>query len=285
MAKNINTTTTTEGRTLDAIHTELEAKVDQYNLTSDAVERAELREAMQNLTKEWNEGSMLTVYAKCLDAENPLLAFGVEYTYPTIGTKDAKHPAMVDGVKTTVFTMTIEDGERQMSLPKFLAWAKEGNHNITADKKWGDKWDAALADARSQWKRIFNTKADNTELKIGQMKKKLQDLFDSLVFIAADGGSGKNALVATSDHARWILGLANERKVDKKTKEQKVQSMSTQLWDKLAMDVWHQVCAKKGYTVIIGDEQTEEEAADAKPTDKKSGKDKSKADAKAADNK
>ena len=269
---------TVKGRTLDAIMDELTAKVDQYNLTSDAVERSDLRDAMKKLTQEWNEGSMLTVYAKCLDAEYPLLAFGVEYNYPTISTKDAPHPTMVDGVKTTVFTCTINEGTTQMSLTKFLAWAKEGNRNIAADKKWSDKWDAALTDARSQWKRIFNTKADNTELKIGQMKKKLQDLFDSLVFIAADGGSGKNALIATNDHARWVLSLANERKVDKKTKEQKVQSMSTQLWDKLAMDVWHQVCAKKGYTVVIGDEQPDEETTEAKPADKKSGKDKPKAD-------
>lgn len=269
-----NNVTATEGRTLDTIRAELEAKVDQYNLTSDAVERSDLRDAMKKLTAEWNEGSLLTVYANCMGKDQPLLAFGVEYTYPTISTKDAPHSQMVNGVKTTVFTCIIEEGVKQMSLPKFLAWAKEGNHHIVADKEWDKKWTAAHAEVNAQWKRIFNTKADNTELKIGQMKKKLQELFDSLLFIAAEGGSGKNALVATGDHAKYALGLANERKVDLKTKAQKIQSMSTQMWDKIGMDIFHQICAKKSYEVIIGDEESEED----KPADKKSGKAEAKTD-------
>lgn len=277
MAKNINTTT--EGRTLEVIRAELEAKVDQYNLTSDAVERSGLRDDMKKLTNEWNEGSLLTVYAKCMDQENPLLAFGVEYHYPTINTKDQPFINMVDGVKTTVFTCIIEEGLKQMSLSKFLAWAKSGNHHITAAKNWADQYSAAHVEAKAQWSRFFAAKGETTEMKIGQMKRKLQALFDSLVFIAAEGGSDKNALVATGGHAKYILGLANVRKTDVKTKAQKIQSMSTQTWDQLITDVWHQVCAKKSYDVVIGDE----EPKDDKATGKKSGKAEAKTDTSAKD--
>lgn len=266
MAKN--TITTTEGRTLDIIRNELIAAVDKYNLSSDADERATLTDTMKSLVDEWNELSLLTAYSSFLDDTQPLIAFGKAYTYATISTKDHAHREVVGGIKRTVHTLSVEDGVRQLSLTKFLSWAQESNKTLAADKLWIEKWGAAREEVNKQWKRIFASKGENTELKIGQMKRKLQALFDALVFIEAAGGSKKNALVATGDMAKYALALSNVRKVDLKNKTQKVQNMSTQLWEQIGMDIWHQVCANKTYEVVIGDEKPEEEAAeDGKKSD------------------
>lgn len=260
MAKN--EITKTEGRTLDTIRKELVDKVDKFNLSEDNVERADLKVDMKKLVDEWNQTSLLSIYASCMEAEQPLVAFGTTYTYPSLSTNEKPHSEVVNGVKRTVYTMSVEDGCKQMSLTKFLAWAKERNKELAADKSWLDKWTAAREDVNNQWKRIFASKGESSDLKIGQMKRKLQDLFDALVFIAAEGGSGKNAMVATGDMAKYALGLANTRKVDLKKKSQRIQNMSSQMWEQIGMDIWHQVCAKKTYGVIIGDEKPEEETAE-----------------------
>lgn len=262
MAKNL---VVTEGRTLEIIRNELTEAVDKYNLSTSADERAGLEVTMKNLVDEWNELSMLTAYSTFLDDESPLVAFGKAYTYATISTKDNKHKEVVDGVKRSISTRSVEDGFRQLSVSKFLNWAKEKNKTLTANAVWLDKFNAAREEVNKQWKRIFASKAENSDLKIGQMKRALQALFDVLVFVPAP--SGKNALVATNDMAKYALGLSNVRKVDLKEKTQKVQNMSSQLWEQVFMDIWHMVCSNKTYTVIIGDEEPEEEA---KPEEKKS---------------
>ena len=262
MAKNIQNT---EGRTLDIIRKDLVDSVDKYNLSSNADERAELELTIKKLTEEWNELSLLTAYASFLDDAQPLVAFGKAYTYATIGAKDHPHKEVVNGVKRTVHTLSVEDGVKQLSVTKFLNWAKESNKELATDKLWIEKWGAAREEVNKQWKRIFASKGEKSELKIGQMKRTLQALFDALVFIEAQGGSGKNALVATGDMAKYALGLSNVRKVDLANKTQKVQNMSSQLWEQIGMDIWHQVCANKTYTVVIGDEEPEEESADKKP--------------------
>lgn len=274
MAKN--DITKTEGRTLDTIRKELVDKVDKFNLSEDNVERADLKVDMKKLVDEWNLTSMLSVYASCMEDEQPLVAFGKAYTYPSISTKEAPHSEVVNGVKRTVYTMSVDDGCKQMSLTKFLAWAKERNKDIAVDKQWLDKWVAAREEVNNQWKRIFASKAESSDLKIGQMKRKLQALFDALVFIEAAGGSGKNAVVATGDMAKYALGLSNVRKVDLKKKTQKVQNMSSQLWEQVGMDIWNMVCEGKTYTVVIGDEKPEEEAPEEKSTEAKKPEGKSK---------
>lgn len=264
MAKNI---TINEGRTLDIIRTELMTAVDSYNLSTNADERADLEITMKSLVDEWNELSLLTAYSSFLDDAQPLVAFGKAYTYATIGTKDNKHKEVVNGVKRSVSTRSVEDGFRQLSITKFLNWAKESNRVLATDKLWVEKFGAAREEVNKQWKRIFISKGENSELKIGRMKRALQALFDALVFIEAAGGSGKNALVATGDMAKYALSLSNIRKVDLAAKTQKVQNMSSNLWEQIAMDIWHQVCADKTYTVVIGDEEPEEEAAEDKKTE------------------
>lgn len=250
----------TEGRTLETIRKELTEAVSKYNLSEQADERAGLEVTMKNLVDDWNELSMLTAYASFLDDEQPLIAFGKAYTYATISTKDHPHKEVVNGVKRTVHTMSVEDGFKQMSVTKFLGWAKEKNKTLATDVAWLSKWNAAREEVNKQWKRIFASKGDSSALKIGQMKRTLQDVFDALVFVEAAGGSGKNALIADGDMAKYALGVSNQRKADLRTKTLKVQNMSSQMWEQIGMDIWHMVCSAKTYEVVIGDEKTEEEA-------------------------
>lgn len=254
----------TEGRTLDTIRTELVDAVDRYNLSSDNTERSDLEITMKNLVEEWNELSLLTAYASFVEDAQPLVAFGKAYTYATISTKDHPHKEVVGGVKRTVHTLSVEDGVKQLSVTKFLNWAKESNRVLATDPLWLAKWNAAREEVNKQWKRVFAAKGENSELKIGQMKRTLQALFDALVFIEAAGGSGKNALVADGDLAKYALGVSNERKVDLAAKTLKVQNMSSQKWEQIGMDIWHMVCSAKTYEVVIGDEEPEAEADDKK---------------------
>ena len=262
MAKNINNMT--EGRTLDVIRKELVDIVDKRNLSTEVSEQGELEATMKKLVEDWNELSLLTAYADFLTDEHPLVAFGKAYTYATISTKSAQHKEVINGVKRSVYTFSVEDGKKMLSLPKFVAWAKERNVLLAADKEYLEQWGDAREEAIRQWKRYWNTKGETTKLEIGKMKKELQKLFDALVFI--ESSSGKNAIIATGDHAKWILGLSNARKVDLKTKTQQVNTMSAQLWETLFMDVWNMVCEKKTYTVIFGDEKPEGEAEETADT-------------------
>jgi hypothetical protein len=264
MAENMKNN---EGRTLVIIRNELVEAVDKYNLSSDADERATLELSMKKLVEEWNELSLLTAYSSFLEDAQPLVAFGKAYTYATISTKDHPHKEVVNGIKRTVHTMSVEDGVKQLSLTNFIGWAQESNKTQAADKLWIEKWGAAREEVNKQWKRIFASKGENSELQIGKMRRALQALFDALVFIEAAGGSKKNALFATGNMAKYALALSNVRKVDLKEKTQKVQNMSSQLWEQIGMDIWHQVCAAKTYEVVIGDEKPEEEAEDKKPED------------------
>lgn len=268
MTKNINTA----GRTLEVIRKELTEAVDNYNLSESSEERSKLEQTHKTLVDEWNQLSLLTTYASCMDDPNPLIAFGKAYVYPVIRVKDSKHQEVINGVKRSVSTRSVDDSERQMSLTKFVTWAREINKDLTADKLWIAKWGEARDEANAQWKRFFNSKGEETKMKVGAMKRKLQALFDAMVFIETAPGSGKNAIIADGDMAKYILGLSNLRQVDLKTKAQKVQNMPSKLWETLAMDVWNMVCEKKTYEVVYGDEQPEEAQAQPEAKTKEEAK-------------
>lgn len=248
-----------ESRTLSVILNELNINVDEYNKLSEVdPQRVELAAAAKKLVDEYNELSLLTAYANCMAEEKPLVALGNAYTYATITVKDNRHSEVKNGVKCSVTTRSVEDSVRQLSIVKFLTWANERNHKLAADNLYIEKYGAAREEVNRQWERYWKSKGDSTKFEIGKMKRTLQAMFDALVLIETTGN--KNALVATGDMAKYALGIANTRKVDLKKKTQTVVNMPGNLWEQVSMDIWHMVCSKKTYTVLIGDEKEEEEA-------------------------
>lgn len=271
MKENMNV----EAMTLEAIRAKLNDKVSEYNLTDKPDVRNDLELEHKKLVDAFNELSLLTAYANFLESEQPLIALGKTYTYATISTKDNKHKEVVNGVKRSISTRSVEDGVRMLSITKFLTWAMEKNHQLAADKLYIQQYAAAREEINRQWSRYWNSNGESTKFEIGKMKKSLQAMFDALVFIA--GPSGKNALVANNDLAKYALGVANNRKVDLAKKKQTVINMTSGLWEQVSMDIWNMVCEAKNYNVLIGDEKEADEAeapatepvADEKKTDNK----------------
>lgn len=265
--KNENKTTVAEARTLDVIRKELTDKVDKYNLSEVAEERNTLALEHKKLCDEYNLTSLLTSYAAFMDDEMPLIALGKALTYGAVSVKDNKHDEVVNGVKRTIFTRSIKDDVKILSIPKFIEWAGERNKQVTTDKLWIVKYAAARDEVNRQWKRYWGSKAEKSiSFEMNKMKKALQEMFDALVMLSG-GQTGKNALVATSAMAKYALGVANKSKDDLEKKDFKVITMTSNMWDQCAMKVWHMVCEKKEYKVLIGDEKETEEETEETTTD------------------
>ena len=246
-----------EARTLEVIKAELKDSVDKYNMSEVAETRNMLALEHKKLCDEYNLTSLLTSYALFLEDQLPLVALGKALTYDTISTKDNKHDEVVNGVKRTIFTRSINESPKMLSIQKFIEWAGEKNRQLATDKFWIEKYGAAREEALRQWKRFWSSTGESTKFEVGKMRRALQSMFDALVFVA--GPSGKNSLVANGDMAKYVLGIANKAKDDLEKKKFTVVTMSSSMWDQITMKVWHMVCEKKDYTVLLGDEKEETE--------------------------
>ena len=202
MAKN-------EARTLGVILDELNKKVDAYNeLEVTDPKRVELTDDTKKLVDEYNEVSLLTTYAKCMEAELPLKALVETFSYNTVSTKDAPHKEVQEGVKRTVYTRSVTEKPRMLDITKFLDWAAESNKHIANSKDWKSKMLAAKVAIKTEWKKCLAAKGESHSYSIRKMKTALKDMFDALLFIPTE--SGNNALVANSTIANFAFAAANK---------------------------------------------------------------------------
>lgn len=202
MAKN-------EARTLGVILDELNKKVDAYNeLEVTDPKRVELTDDTKKLVEEYNEVSLLTTYAKCLEAELPLKALVETFSYNTVNTKDAPHKEVQNGVKRTVYTRSVTEKPRMLDITKFLDWAAESNKQIAHSKDWKSKMlDAKLA-IKTEWKKYLKSKGDSTSVSNRKMREAIQNMFNALLFIPKENGN--NALVAYGDIVKFAFAFANK---------------------------------------------------------------------------
>lgn len=247
-----------ETRTLEVILKELNEAVDKYNLASDD-ERVELAIKHKNLVAEYNELSLLNAYASFMKDETPLVALAKAYYYDTVSVKDAVHNEVVDGVQKSSVTRSVKDGNKKLDVIKFIEWTEERNKSVAAEKDWRTKMGAARNSIETEWKKFFAAKKDSHAMSIGKAKKALQAMFDALVFIPSE--TGKNAIIANGDVAKWVLGFANNRKDVKLDGNINITGYVLQrsTWNTLCLDILHKAMTGKTYEIIFGEPEEDAE--------------------------
>ena len=262
MSKKVEKTSTP--RTMEAVYAELNASVDKYNLATDAAERVQLSVEHKNLVQEFNELSLLNAYAGFMQKEAPLVELAKTYYYPTVSVKDTVHNEVVDGVQQSSVTRSVKDGDKKLDVVKFIDWTEERNKSVAAQKDWKSKVGAARNSIEAEWKKFFAAKGDSSAMSIGKAKKALQAMFDALVFIQSE--TGKNAVIANGDVAKWVLGFANSRKDAKVDGAIAITGsvLPRATWNTLLLDILHKAVTGKTYDIIFGEpeENAEEATAD-----------------------
>lgn len=259
-----------ENRTMPVILEELNASVDKYNLATDAVERVQLQVEHKSLVEEYNKASLLNAYADFMADEHPLIALAKAYYYDTISVKDNVHEEAIDGVKKSTVTRSVNEGCKKLNVVKFIEWTEECNKSIAADKAWKTKMAAARNSIENEWKKFFAAKGDTHAMSIGKTKKALQEMFNALVLIPSK--SGKNAVIADGNIAKWVLGFANSRNDSKVDGEIVITGsvLPKNTWNALCLDILHKAVTDKTYDIIYGEPEedaepeTEEPKAEAK---------------------
>lgn len=206
MAKN-------EVRTLSVILNELNMKVDEYNgLPEGDPMRVTLTTESKNLVNEYNELSLLTVYAKCMEADMPLKAFVETFKYNVVGIKDVAHKELqADGSKKDVYSRSVtENPDKMLELTKFIEWAAERNKLVAHSKDWKSKMLVGKNAIKTEWKKFHAAKGDSHSISIRKMKAGLQEMFDALIFIPAPSNHALNAVMVTSDIAKFAFSFANK---------------------------------------------------------------------------
>ena len=234
--------------------------MDKHNAADNSVARVEARAEIKDITDAYNELSLLTVYADCMNDEQPLVAFVKKFYCPTVSVKVVVSNEVVDGVAKSSEVASINESDRKMSLFKFIDYAKDRNKIITADKNYKVATNKARNTINAVWEGFQNSK-DKTEMSKNAIKKALQPMFDALIFIA--GKSGKNAIIATGDIAFYIIALAAELKTtadDNKKPNFNIEFLKSKAWDGHILNMLHMAVEGKTFDVVYG--EPEEEVAD-----------------------
>lgn len=252
-----------ENRTMSVVLEELNNSVDEYNLATDAIERAQLAAKHKELTQEYNELSLLNAYAGFMADENPVVALAKAFYYDTVSVKDTPHNEVVNGVKKSTVTRSVNESKKKLDVVKFIEWTCERNKCVAADKSWRVKIGAARSSIENEWKRFFASKADKKDISISKVKKATQEAFDALVFIPCENNKDKNAIIVSGDIAKMLIAFANKLQdsfIDGKI-DIKGTILSPQTWNALLLSALHLVVEDKKYSIAYG---TEEEAANKK---------------------
>jgi hypothetical protein len=253
---------TVKNRTMAVVLEELNTSVDKYNNESDAIERANLASKHKELVQEFNELSLLNAYAEFMKDEHPVIALAKAYYYDTVSVKDNVHNEVVNGVKTSTVTRSVNDGNKKLDVAKFIEWTCERNKCVAADKGWKAEIGAARSSIEKEWKRFFASKSDKKDISIGSVKKATQKAFDALVFIPCENNKDKNAVIANGDVAKMLIAFANKLQDSKNDGKIDIKGtiLPVQTWNALLLTALHLVVENKKYEVVYG---TEEEAAKA----------------------
>lgn len=243
----------TEPKTMETILKELNAKVDAYNLSTDTSERVKLTAEAKELANNYNELSLLTTYAKCMEAELPIKALVETYVYNTVSTKDTPHKEpQSDGSMLNVITRSVVSKERMLNLVKFLEWAAEANKQVAYAKDWRTKIGNASRTIKTQWKKYLASEGDCHSVSNNQMKKSLQEMFDSLIFIPTE--KGENSVIASGKIAKHAFAFANKLNpsVDKDASDGAILPPSN--WATIQMQILRSALTGREFIVEFNDE-------------------------------
>ena len=264
MSKNISA-----DRTMAIVLGELNATVNAFNEAEATETRVELSAKSEALVKEYNALSLLHSYANFLKADAPLVELAKAYYYDVVKTEDKSHEYVIDGVKKSKLMRSVKDGLKRLDVVKFIEWTAERNKSIAANVDWRSKTEAARATVIEEWKKYFAAGGDTHAISNGKIKRAVQAMFDSLVFIKAD--SGLNAIIATGNIAKWVFSMACERKDSKVDNVVNIDGfvMAKSRWNTLLLDILHKAVIGKDFGIFFGDEVPEDDKpeAEAEKTD------------------
>lgn len=246
------------GRTLEAIMTEANNKVDALNKEKDFDKRITLEVELDKLIKDYNDLSLLTVYASARAEKLPIMALAKACTYATISKKKSLGDDIVDGVAKKVDVYSLTEKESNLNILKFIKWLEDRNFKMP--KGWQANMSAVKADIIDQWQ-AFDKSGEEHTFKIGQLKRLLQTMVNDMGFI--EGEKGNNALVAKSAHAKTMLKYAN-----RKTGVQTGETLTSKIWDELLMTLLNGIASSAAFENTYGGtavfkEETAEEAPEA----------------------
>ena len=255
-----------ENRTMSVVLDELNKSVDQYNISTDTIERAQLAAKHKELAQEYNELSLLNAYATFMADENPIVALAKQFYYATVSVKDTAHNEVVDGVKKSTVTRSVNEGTKKLDVAKFIEWTNERNKCVAADKAWKTAVRTARISIENEWKKFFASKADEKKISIGAVKNATQQAFDALVFIPCENNKDKNAIIANGDVAKMLIAYAN--KLQDSFVDGKVDItgtiLSPQTWNALLLIALHLVVENKTYKTTYGTEEEDKKNAGKK---------------------
>lgn len=236
--KNMNT----EGKTCEQMKAELKTVVDSHNASEDLASRQVLAIKAFKLKDDYNKVSLLDVYAECMEAENPMLAFIKAYTYPTLSVSAKKD--------TGALTMK-DDGASVMNLWNFVEWAEARNKSVTVGLDWKSKASDARKFLLEALEKYVN---DSTEKDVGGLKTAMQTMFDAIV--SNPGQSGKNSIVFTSKAARIIFTSSGQNLL----KLKQVNYASSKAWQGQVLMFLHTAAEGKEPTLVYGDPEDQKVA-------------------------
>lgn len=255
MAKN-------EVRTMEVVLVELNNKVDAYNLSSSNTEKATLTDDIKKLETEYNELSLLTAYAKCMEAELPIKALVETAQYMTVGHKDTPHKEVqADGSKLNVITRSVVEKKKMFDLVKFIEWAAERNRQIAHSKDWRTKMVDAKKTIKTEWKKYLASKGDSHSISNRKLKMAMQAMFDSLIFIPTE--KGENAVIADKDVASFAFAFANKLnpQIDEDVNDGDILPESN--WKVILMKTTRSAVTGKKLIVGCAEDEDAEEAAES----------------------
>lgn len=241
MKKNVENKT--EGMTMEQILAKLKETVESHNKSEVAGDRVKLKIEAEKLKDSYNEASKATSYAKCLEAENPMLAFIQMYQYPVVRTGSSK--------ETGNLTVNTEDndGERLTEVANlwdFVEWAAGRNKQVTVALDWKSKANEACKLLRSQ---VQEYNDNGTPMGVGKLQTALQAMFDSIVKVTAP--SGRNAIIITSKAVRILQTTCGSMDVKKFV----AKFASAKTWQKQTFALLHGAVVGKEFTCIYGDDE------------------------------
>lgn len=253
MSKN-EKNTVMESMTMPEAKVALDELVKKYNDTTDVSERTKLEIDGKELATKYNALSLLTAYAGIMAAENPVVAIAKAYTYPTVNFKLAVVDQLVDGKAKKVKAASVEDSSKVHNLYDFLDWTAKHGKKVTASGDWKSKAEAAREVINKEWKKYMDSK-DGYKMSKTAVKKAVQSMFDTLVFIPCENNDKLNAVIANGDIANYLIALAAQGKTTRKDGKVdfKVEFMSNNNWKAKAFDILHMAVESKTFEVVYGD--------------------------------
>lgn len=261
--------------TMKEMLTTLNESVDKYNATTNMAERIELGAYHTELVKAYNEAAVVAAYAVAMKDKEPVVALAKKFYCEKVAVADKPTKDVDDNGKTVVkIVRSVSESTQKLNVVKFIDWAADHNKKIAADnKKWKNKMFAARDTINGEWKKFMDS-TDGYKMSKNAVKKSLQSMFDAMAFVPSEKDKEKNAIVARTNEANFIVALAAKAKVtiENGKVSHSITFLKASNMADIVTDLLHMAVEGKSFEVIYGDPaegDTEEKPEAKKPEAKK----------------